>query len=312
MLKLIFMGTPQFALPTLKALVEAGYPIVAVYTQPPRPAGRGQKEKPSPVHEYALAQKLAVYTPVSLKDPETQQQFSHHQADAAIVTAYGLLLPRSILQATPMGCINVHPSLLPRWRGAAPIQRTIMAGDKETGVVIMQMDAGLDTGAMLMTERYPIADGTTAGQLHDALATMAGPMVVKTLEGLKRGTITPVKQPEDGVMYAHKISREDCIIDWKEPAQAVRQKILGLNPHPGASFRYHDELIKILNAEVIASTSTSEAGTVLDNHLTILCGEHALRPTLVQRPGKKPMTAEEMLRGHAVPAGTVLGGYDTL
>jgi methionyl-tRNA formyltransferase len=305
-MKLIFMGTPEFALPTLKAVAEAGHNVVAVYTQPPRPAGRGQKEMNSPVHQYALSKNLPVYTPVSLKEPSVQAEFAAHGANAAIVAAYGLLLPMPILEATPMGCINVHPSLLPRWRGAAPIQRTVMAGHKETGVVIMQMNAGLDTGDMLLTQRFTIPDGMTAGELHDALAAMAGPMVPEVLTGLARGTITHTPQPEEGVTYAHKITREDCIIDWNESAESIRQKILALNPHPGASFRYHDEVIKILKADIMPASSAGKPGTVMDSHLTIQCGKDALRPLLIQRPGKKAMSVDEMLRGYSIPAGIIL------
>ena len=194
-LRLIFMGTPDFGVHIVSALVEAGHTIVAVYTQPPRPSGRGQKETPSPVHQFALAQHLPVYTPKTLKDPEAQHIFHEHKADAAVVAAYGLLLPSKILDAPQFGCINVHPLLLPRWRGAAPIQRTIMAGDKETGVVIMQTDSGLDTGDMLLTRHFSIPDGMNAGELHDTLAEIAGPMIVETLQHFKNGTVVPVKQP---------------------------------------------------------------------------------------------------------------------
>jgi methionyl-tRNA formyltransferase len=298
------MGTPEFALPTLARLAASPHQLVAVYTQPPRPAGRGQKERFSPVHAYALSRGLAVHTPATLKSPEVQQQFRAHGADAAIVAAYGLLLPPAILEATRMGCINVHPSLLPRWRGAAPIQRTVMAGDAETGVVIMQMDAGLDTGDMLLVKRFPIEDGMSAGALHDALAEQAGGMVLDVLRDYD--TITPVRQPEAGVTYAKKITREECRIDWKEPATAIRNRILGLSPHPGAFFIYKDEAIKILAAETVFTSSSAPPGTVITNDLIIVCGEHMLHPLTVQRPGKKPMSAHEMLKGHAIPEGTVL------
>lgn len=300
------MGTPEFALPTLNALVEAGHNIVAVYTQPPRPAGRGQKETPSPVHTCALSHGLTVYTPASLKDGEVQQAFRNHKADVAVVAAYGLLLPKEILEATPLGCINVHPSLLPRWRGAAPLQRTIMAGDKETGVVIMQMNAGLDTGDMLLTKRFPIPDGMNAGQLHDALADIAGPMVIETLEGLKTGKITPVKQSESGVTYANKITKEECRISWSDSAEVIRHKILGLAPHPGAFFIYKGEAIKMLDAKQIPEPKNQKPGTVLDDHLCVACGSGAISIVQVQRPGKKPMPASEMLRGHPIIAGEVL------
>jgi methionyl-tRNA formyltransferase len=310
-LSLVFMGTPTFAVPALAALHEGGHAIVAVYTQPPRPAGRGQKETPSPVHQFALAHKLPVYTPESLKSLETQAEFAAHKADVAVVAAYGLLLPKPILTAYPMGCINVHPSLLPRWRGAAPIQRTIMASDRETGIVIMQMDAGLDTGDMLLVERFPIAPGTNAGALHDMLSHKSGALVLKTLEGLQNKTITPVKQPETGVTYAKKITKEEGRINWKEHATVIRNKILGLNPRPGAYFLYKDEAIKILEAEVENETPTAfqhcEPGTIIDERgRIIICGKGMLIPTFIQRPGKKPMSLFEMLRGHDIPTGTVL------
>lgn len=304
---LIFMGTPQFAVPTLRALVNAGHIIAAVYTAPPKPAGRGQKETLTPVHRAALEYHLPVFTPASLKDSQSQQFFRNLHADAAVVAAYGLLLPPAILEGTKLGCLNVHPSLLPRWRGAAPIQRAIMAGDKETGIVIMQMNAGLDTGDMLLTERYHIADGTTAGQLHDALAQKAGAMMVQTLEGLAAGSITATPQPEEGVTYAKKITKEECRIHWNQPASAIRNHILGLSPHPGAFFVYQGEHIKILDAALTSTAPSANApGTVLDHQLTIACVEGALTPKVVQRPGKKAMATHEMLQGYSIPAGSTV------
>lgn len=303
-LSIIFMGTPQFAVPTLKSLIEAGHDIVAVYTAPPKPAGRGQKETFTPVHQLAQQQGLRVLTPTTLKDTAAQAEFKNFNADAAIVAAYGLLLPQAILEGTRMGCLNVHPSLLPRWRGAAPLQRTIMAGDKETGIVIMQMNAGLDTGDMLVTERYAIADGTTAGQLHDMLSHRAGPLVLQALMGIDDGSINAVKQPEEGVTYAKKITKEEARINWSETAEHIRNMILGLNPAPGAYFMYNGENIKILDAKEVASSSAP--GTVVDNRLTIACGSGAISPITVQRPGKKPMKLEEMLKGFSIPKGTVL------
>ncbi len=305
-LNLIFMGTPAFALPTLAALCEAGHNVVAVYSQPPRPAGRGQKEMLSPVHQYALSRNLAVYTPATLKDKATQDAFVAHKADAVVVAAYGLLLPEAVLGATALGCINVHPSLLPRWRGAAPIQRTIMAGDRETGIVIMRMDKGLDTGDMLLTKHITLPDGSNAGELHDMLAGIAGPLVLETLQGLKNGTITPKKQPDEGVTYAHKITKDDCRINWKGSANHIRQQVLGLSPNPGAFFVYKDEAVKILGADIAAIFSPATLGTVTNDVLTIQCRDGALIPTLVQRPGKKPMRAIDMLKGFPIPSGTVL------
>lgn len=304
-MRLIFMGTPFFALPTLKALHEAGHTVAAVYTQPPRPAGRGHKETPSPVHNYALEHGLPVFTPVSLKSPEEQAAFAAHKADIAVVVAYGLLLPQVILDACPLGCINVHPSLLPRWRGAAPIQRTIMAGDQETGICIMQMDAGLDTGDILLKERYPVSSGTTAGQLHDDLSQKAGPLVLRTLEGLQNGTITPIKQTDTGVEYARKITREESHIDWNRPAEEIYHQILGLNPAPGAYFIHNGENIKIFEAK-IAYGNGRMPGTVLDDRLGIACKPGILYPTVLQRPGKRRMMTEELLNGFAIPPGTRL------
>ncbi|MDE3060719.1 MAG: methionyl-tRNA formyltransferase [Pseudomonadota bacterium] len=305
-LSLVFMGTPEFAVPTLKALHEAGHSIAAVYTQPPRPAGRGQKESPSPVHEYALAHGLPVFTPASLKSPETQAEFAAHRADAAIVAAYGLLLPKPILEAYPLGCINVHPSLLPRWRGAAPIQRTVMAGDKETGIVIMQMDEGLDTGDMLLIERYAIPEGTTAGELHDTLAEKAGPLVLRTLQGLQDGSIVPLPQGESGVTYAKKISKQEAAIDWNQDAERIYHHILGLSPHPGAYFMFGGEHIKILKAGWHPRHHSHAPGTILDDQLHITCKTGVLHPATLQRPGKKPLAVGEFLRGFPLPAGTRL------
>jgi methionyl-tRNA formyltransferase len=307
-LKLIFMGTPEFALPTLEAIAMAGHSIVAVYTQPPRPAGRGKKESLTPVHDYAQSVGLPVFTPTTLKNTDVQQRFSALAADAAVVAAYGLLLPEAILKATPMGCINVHPSLLPRWRGAAPIPRTLMAGDTETGVVIMQMDAGLDTGDMLMVKRYAIPPGTNSGELQDTLSSMAAPMVLETLEGLVAGTITPLKQPQEGVTYAAKITKGECRIDWNESAEAICRTIAGLSPQPCAHFVYKGETIKIYHAEAYPAERISgdiRPGQVQDDRLTIGCGTGAICNLYLQRPGKKPMTASELLRGYPIPAGAV-------
>lgn len=299
-MRIVFMGTPAFALPSLKALHESGHEIIAVYTQPPRPAGRGQKETPSPVHQYAAKHGLTVLTPVSLKDKETQKIFAAHKADAAVVVAYGLLLPKPILEAYPLGCINVHPSLLPRWRGAAPIQRTIMAGDKETAICIMQMDEGLDTGDILLSEKFPIAPGTTAGALHDILAEKAGPLILKTLAEKP----TPQKQSATGVEYAKKITKAECRLDWIRPAQELYQHILGLNPVPAAFFNYNGEAIKLFAAAV--ENPWAEPGTAIDDKLLIACGNGSLRLKELQRPGKKRMSAEEFLRGFSIPPGSIL------
>lgn len=300
------MGTPAFALPTLEAIHKAGHEIVGLYSQPPRPAGRGQKETPSVVHQYAEKNGLPVFTPVSLKSTEEQQKFKALNADIAVVVAYGLLLPKPILEAFPLGCINVHPSLLPRWRGAAPIQRTIMAGDHETAIIVMQMDEGLDTGDILLCEPYPIAEGTTAGQLHDTLSVKAGPLVLKALEGLKNKTVTPVKQSAAGVEYAKKITKEECRIDWNRPAKDIYHHILGLTPSPGAVLHYAGENIKIFEASYEPVATTSLAGTVIDDALGIECKPGILRLKTVQRPGKNKVSAQELLRGFPIPKGTLL------
>ncbi len=298
------MGTPEFAVPTLAALQASGHEVVAVYTQPPRPAGRGQKETPSPVHKFALEHNLPIYTPTSLKSAEVQAEFASHKADIAVVVAYGLLLPKAILEAYPFGCINVHPSLLPRWRGAAPIQRTIMAGDKKTAIVIMKMDEDLDTGDVLLTEHIDIPDGMNAGELHDILSGKAAPLILKVLDEIN--SITPQKQSEIGVTYAKKISKEDCAIDWSKPAEEIYQQILGLSPMQGAYFNYNNEIIKIFNANIEKTATNAGAGTIIDDKLGITCGNGILRPLILQRPNKKRMNVDEFLHGFTISAGTVL------
>lgn len=295
------MGTPEFAVPTLAALQQSSHKIVAVYTQPPRPSGRGQKETPSPVHQFALEHNLPVYTPVSLKSAEEQSKFADYKADIAVVVAYGLLLPKAILEAYPHGCINVHPSLLPRWRGAAPIQRTIMAGDRKTAIMIMKMDEGLDTGDILLSENTDIPDGTSAGKLHDELAGKAAPLILKALDEIDR--IKPQKQSETGVIYAKKITKEDCLIDWQKPAEEIHQQILGLSPTPGACFSYNNEIIKIFDAIVEKSTTTATPGTIMDDRLGIACEKGILRPLILQRSNKKRMSVDELLRGFNIPVG---------
>lgn len=306
-LKVIFMGTPEFAVPTLAALIYSQHEICAVYTQPPRPAHRGKKETPSPVHKLAKAHGLSVYTPEKLTAKDIQREFAAHGADVAVVAAYGLLLPKPILTACRYGCINVHPSRLPRWRGAAPIHRTVMAGDRETSICIMQMDEGLDTGDILLEVNYAVPLDMTAGELHDMLSDEAGSLVLETLTRLEAGNITPMKQPKDGVLYARKIKKEECRIDWNLPAREIYNRIRGLSPAPGAFFEYNNERIKIINLEIVDTDKEGVCGVTLDDGLTIQCEGGAVRPTLVQRPGKKPMPTEEMLRGYPIPAGTWLG-----
>lgn len=282
--RLVLMGTPEFAVPCFRFLMESQQ-IAAVYSQPPRPAGRGHRLQPSPVQLLAEQHGIPVYTPTSLKSSEVQEQFRAHGADAAIVAAYGLLLPPPILEACPMGCINVHPSKLPRWRGAAPIQRTIMAGDNTTAMCIMQMAAGLDTGDILWQREVMIPPGMTAGELHGIMAEMAGPAVLETLEGLRAGSITPQPQSAESVTYAAKISKDEARIDFSQPAEKVLNQIHGLSPFPGAYFDYGGEKIKVLKAARHSAQGTP--GTILDPHLTLVCGTGAIRPPPRSAPRKK-------------------------
>jgi methionyl-tRNA formyltransferase len=305
-LRLAFMGTPDFAVPTLTALLDAGHEVVAVYTQPPRPAGRGHREQPSPVHRLAEARGLTVRTPASLKAAEDKEAFAALDLDFGVVAAYGLILPKAILAAPRHGCVNVHGSLLPRWRGAAPIQRAVLAGDGETGITIMQMEAGLDTGPMVLTRSVPIGPETTAADLHDRLAAIGAQLVVPAIEGLAAGSLAGRPQPEAGVTYAAKIEREEGRIDWQD-AGVVDRQVRALNPHPGTWFEHAGERIKLLAAERLADGGGGPAGQVLDDRLTVACGDGgAIRALRLQRPGKAAMPAEELLRGHAIPEGTRL------
>ncbi|MBI2236261.1 MAG: methionyl-tRNA formyltransferase [Magnetospirillum sp.] len=300
-MRLVFMGTPDFSVPILAVLLDAGHQVAAVYSQPPRPAGRGHREQPSPVHAFAAARGLGVRTPKSLKGIDDQAAFAGLDADAAVVAAYGLILPKAILAAPRLGCLNVHASLLPRWRGAAPIQRAILAGDTETGVTIMQMDEGLDTGAMLASDTIPITGATTAAALHDALSAMGARMIVAALASLPRSG-TP--QPALGVTYAAKLAKDEGRIDWTRPAALLERMVRALNPWPGVWCELAGERLKVLAASV--EPGQGEPGRLLDDRLLVACGEGALRLTRVQRAGKAPMTADELLRGFAVAKGTVL------
>jgi methionyl-tRNA formyltransferase len=301
-LRIIFMGTPGFAAVALKALLGADHEVAAVYSQPPRPKGRGMDTQKSPVHAFAEERGIPVRTPVSFKDPQEISAFRDLKADVAIVAAYGLILPRAILEAPRYGCLNIHASLLPRWRGAAPIQRAIMAGDTQTGVTIMQMDEGLDTGSMLLKEALPIGPDTDAGALHDALAELGARLICEALDRLPDLKATP--QPADGVTYAAKITKEEARIDWRRSAIDVDRQIRGLSPVPGAFTEINGERVTILAAQLVSGQGA--AGTVLDDQLTIACSEGALRPMLAKRAGKRAMNAEEMLRGFPVPKGTQL------
>jgi len=302
-LRLAFMGTPPFAVPTLVELIGQGHDIACVYSQPPRPKGRGLETEPSPVHALALKHGITVRTPASLKKKTEQELFAQLGLDAAIVVAYGLLLPKSVLEAPRLGCFNLHGSLLPRWRGAAPIQRAMMAGDSETGVMSMRMEEGLDTGPMLIAERTPIAR-KTYGELEAELSRLGADVMVRTLAALERGSLVEQPQPADGATYAKKISKEETHIDWTRSAREIDCLIRGLSPSPGAWSDVKGERMKLLNCEPV--TGQGAAGEVLDDALTIACGSGALRITRLQRPGKAAMDAREVLRGFPLPRGTKL------
>ena len=300
-MRIIFMGTPEFAVPTLDALIAAGHEIAAVYCQPPRPAGRGKALRPSPVQTSAEAAGLVVRTPLGLRGAETQRAFADLDGDAAVVAAYGLILPEAILQAPRNGCLNVHASLLPRWRGAAPIQRAILAGDDRTGVTIMGMERGLDTGPIYAVRETAVGR-KTAGALTLELAGMGAALMADVLKNL--GTIAPAPQPEGGVTYAAKLDKMEARLDFARPADALERQIRAFHPMPGAFFEVMGERIKILAAEIVCGTG--DPGMVIDDRLTIACGEGAIAPTLVQRAGRAPMTPAELLRGFPLPSGTRL------
>ena len=297
------MGTPDFAVVALEAVRAAGHEIVAVYCQPPKPSGRGQQVQKTPVHLAAEAAGLEVHTPRSLRSPEEQEKFAALKADIAVVAAYGLILPQAILDAPKFGCLNIHGSLLPRWRGAAPIQRALLAGDRETGITIMQMDAGLDTGAMLVKESVAITDTTTAQTLHDALAACGARLIVQALEALPQGTLHPEPQPEAGVTYAAKLSREDGKIDWTQPAATIERQIRALTPWPGCAFTLNGESVKI-KAATLLRNQHGAAGSLIAEDFTIACGADALRLDIVQRPGKTATDGASLLRGLRLAIGT--------
>ncbi len=301
-MRLAFMGSPDFAVPALRALHAAGHEIAAVYAQPPKPAGRGQRETPCPVHRAALELGLPVRTPARVKrDAAEHAAFAALGLDVAVVAAYGLILPKPMLDAPRRGCLNIHASLLPRWRGAAPIHAAILAGDAESGITIMRMEEGLDTGPMLLKEAAPIAPRMTTPELHDALSAIGARLILHALDEGRE----PVPQPEAGVTYAPKIAKEDGRLDWSLPAPALDRRIRALNPWPGTFFTLGGETIRILAAE--PAEGAGPAGTALDASATIACGEGALRLTRLQRPGRAPLPAADFLRGFALPAGTRLG-----
>jgi len=301
-MRVVFMGTPAFSVPVLESLVDAGHEVVAVYCQPPRPAGRGKKEMPTPVHARALELGLPVRHPASLKVAEAQADFAGCQAEIAVVVAYGLILPKAVLDAPLRGCLNIHASLLPRWRGAAPIHRAVMAGDAETGICIMQMEAGLDTGPVLLREATPIGATETTGQLHDRLSLMGARLILDAL--VRLDDLVPQAQPAEGVSYASKIDKAEAAVDWTRPAAEVDRQIRGLSPFPGAWVDLDGQRIKLLASSLAAGNG--EPGEVLDDALTVACGSGAVQLLRLQRAGRGAQDTAEFLRGMPLPKGTLL------
>ena len=308
MLRIIFMGTPDFSVPTLSEIVAAGHDVVAVYTRAPTAAGRGMAERKSAVHGFAETCAIPVHTPVSLKGDAAQAEFVAHAADAAVVVAYGLLLPKPVLEAPRLGCFNLHASALPRWRGAAPIQRAIMAGDTATAAMVMRMDVGLDTGPICVAEQIAIGRDMTAGELHDTMAERGASLVVRALAALERGSLCETPQPAEGVTYAAKIEKPEARLDFMQPAEVVHNRIRGLSPFPGAWMEVgpagRRERLKVLRSTL--AHGSGAPGTLLDQKFAIACGTGAIRLVEVQRAGKRPMLAEEFLRGYAVSLGQPL------
>ncbi|SNR78892.1 methionyl-tRNA formyltransferase [Puniceibacterium sediminis] len=303
-MRIVFMGTPEFSVPVLEALVAAGHEIAAVYCQPPRPAGRGKKDRPSPVQARAEALGLEVRHPSSLKGAEAQAEFAALRADVAVVVAYGLILPKAVLGSPRFGCLNIHASLLPRWRGAAPIHRAIMAGDAQTGICIMQMEAGLDTGPVLLRSVVDIGVEETTGELHDRLSSLGADLIIEALDRLNE--LEAQVQPEEGVTYAAKIDKGEAAVDWTRSATEVDRQIRGLSPFPGAWTKVGAERVKLLGARL--AEGSGAPGVVLDDAFTVACGEGALQVTRAQRAGRAAQEAEVFLHGMALPMGTVLGG----
>jgi methionyl-tRNA formyltransferase len=307
-LRVIFMGTPHFATPTLSEIVGQGHEVVACYTREPAPAGRGMELKKSPVHAMAERFGIPVFTPKTLKTLEATALFASHQADVAVVVAYGKILPKAILDAPEMGCLNLHGSLLPRWRGAAPIQRAVMAGDAETGVMVMRMEEGLDTGPVAMAEKMAIGPDTTAGEVHDRLMLLGADLMARALAALSRGALGFTPQTEAGVTYAHKIDKAEARIDWSKPASDIHNLVRGLTPFPGAFFEA-DWGQGLTRVKVLRSALTGgfgAPGSVIGDDLTIACGSGAVRLIEVQRAGKSPVSAGEFLRGAGLKAGVIL------
>jgi len=309
-LRVVFMGTPDFSVPTLLEIVGQGHDVVACYSQPPRPAGRGMDLKKSPVHEAAESFGIPVFTPKSLKGEDEQAAFAALEADVAVVVAYGLLLPKAILEAPEFGCLNLHASMLPRWRGAAPINRAIMAGDKETAVQVMRMEEGLDTGPVCMSETLTFGENMTAGELHDRLAPLGGDLMVRALAALSRGALGEQTQPEEGVTYAAKLSKQETRIDWSRPAREVHNHIRGLSPFPGAWCEMplggKAERVKILRSALAEGKGAPGTVIATDGAPVVACGDGAVRLAEVQRAGKKPMSGADFQRGASLSGGTVL------
>ena len=306
-MKIVFMGTPHFALPTLQALIDSGHDILAIYTKEPKKAGRGQQESKSPVHQLAEKNSLNILTPATLRSQDAIDQLQSLKPDVAVVVAYGLILPQSILDIPKHGCINLHPSKLPRWRGAAPLQHTILSGDKETDICTMQMDKGMDTGDVILREAFSIPDDMTASMLHDEAAKIGSSLIIETLKQIESGTAIRTKQSEIGVTHAGKISRDDEKIDWNKSSYLVNCQIRTFSPRPGAYFTYNGENIKVLKASYDDSyTHNAEAGSVLDDDLSIACGTGILRPELLQREGRKMIYRDAFLRGFVIQKGSKL------
>lgn len=303
-MKIIFMGTPDFAVPTLTNLINSKHSVKAVFTQRPKPKGRGLAETFSPIHELALAHSIPVYTPKTLRNDETLELINNIDADIIIVVAYGFIIPKAILEAKKYGCLNIHPSDLPRFRGAAPLQRTIIAGDTESAVCIMQMDEGLDTGDIILAERVFLEPRITLQEFHDSCAQIGADLLMNVLEHID--TLPHIKQAEEGLVYAHKLTKEEGIIDWNDSAFRIDCKIRGMNPWPGVFFKHHDNIIKILEAEHQEIDHKFKPGTVVDNNLTIACGKGLLHIIKLQKPGKNAMNTKEFLLGYPIIRGEIL------
>ncbi len=306
-MKIIFMGTPEFACQTLEKLIaDPDFDIVATYTREPQIAGRGQKITNSPIHQLALKHNLKVITPKTLRDTKAQKEFFNLQADVAVVVAYGLILPQEILEGTKFGCVNIHPSLLPKWRGASPIQRPLMAGDRETGITIIKMDKGVDSGEIMVQEKFPLDGSETYADLAEKLSQMGAKILIKTLKNLRDGNVVLSKQDDALASYAKKIDKEECKINWHESAQIIERKIRALNGSLEAFFNYGDEKIKIFKAEILDENSVGESGKILDEKLSIQCGKGSIRPLILQRQGKNPVTIRDLLLGFKPEIGKIL------